>query len=221
MANISKQHIRENQEKIQKLFEKFVVLNKKMLQNNISAAELENLIFVPEKNLKSDKNIFLSSWIYLLSVIVMMLLSIFFSFVVKFPFLDVLVDNTLGIRCVVPNNYFIWEATRPVMDCSLCENITQVLDLYNCSKDEFSEFAYSSRPIVVRNAAQHWPAMKNFNFQFFKELFESVEGSYKSVEEECQFLTFKTEFLSLRDVFNMSERRIQNKQGEKPWYVGW
>lgn len=221
MANISKQHISENQEKIQKLFEKFVLLNKKILSNNISAVELEKLTFIHEKNLKSDKNGFLSSSVYSLSMGLIMLLSILFSFVVKFPILDVLVDHTLGIRCVVPNNYFIWEATRPVMDCSMCENVTSVLNLNNCSKDEFSEYAYSSRPIVIRNAANHWPAIKRFNFQFFKELFESVERSYESVDEECQLLTFKTEFLSLQDVFNMSDARIKNAKGEKPWYVGW
>lgn len=221
MANISKQHISENQEKIQKLFEKFVLLNKKMMDHKFNPAELEKLSFMHERSEKSDKNGFLFSSIYLLSMIVVILLTIFFSFLVKFPILDILVDNTLGIRCVIPNNYFIWEATRPVTDCSICENVTEVLSLQNISRENFAKFAYTSRPLVIRNAAAHWPAMKVFNFEFFKELFENIEGSYESVEEECQFLTFKTEFLSLKDVFNMSKKRLENAEGEKPWYVGW
>lgn len=221
MANISKRHISENEEKIQKLFEKFVLLNKKMIDNKFNPLDLEKLHFIRERNLKSDKSVFLSSSVYLLSMVVIILFTVFFSFIVKFPILDVLVDNTLGIRCVIPNNYFIWEATRPVTDCRMCENVTEVLSLRNISRDEFTEFAYTSRPLVVRNSAAHWPAMKVFNFNYFKKLFESVEGSYESVEEECQFLTFKTEFLSLKDVFNMSRGRLENAVGEKPWYIGW
>ncbi|EEB13286.1 conserved hypothetical protein [Pediculus humanus corporis] len=144
-----------------------------------------------------------------------------FSFIDERSVKNILVDNTLGIRCVIPNNYFIWEATRPVTDCSMCENVTEVLNLQNCSREQFAKYAYTSKPLVIRNAASHWPAMKIFNFKFFKELFENIEGSYQSVEDECQFLTFKTEFISLKEVFNMSKKRVENGKGEKPWYVGW
>lgn len=42
-----------------------------------------------------------------------------------------------------------------------------------------------------------------------------------SVHEDCQFLNFKSNFITLRDVFDMSEERVKFKAGEKPWYVGW
>lgn len=192
-----------------------------MVEHKFSLVELEKLSFDDGRSHKSDKNSFLSTSIYLLSVIAVVFVTLFFSFLVKFPILDVLVDNTLGIRCVIPNNYFIWEATRPVTDCSICENVTEVLNLHNVSRESFAEFAYTSRPLVIRNAAADWPAMKVFNFEFFKRLFENIDGSYESVEDECQFLTFKTEFLSLRDVFKMTPARVANGKGEKPWYVGW
>lgn len=44
----------------------------------------------------------------------------------------------LGIRCFVPNNYLIWEATRPVTDCSYCRNVRRPLILPNMTRDEFA-----------------------------------------------------------------------------------
>lgn len=132
-----------------------------------------------------------------------------------------LVEYAQGVRCVIPNNYFIWEATRPISDCQFCMNVTEAIILENVTREQFTPYAYSSRPIVIKGAFLHWPAMKYFDFEFFKELYESVEDSYRSVDEECQFLHFQSNFISLRDVFAMSEARIQGKPGEKSWYVGW
>lgn len=126
-----------------------------------------------------------------------------------------------GVRCLVPNNYFIWEATRPISDCNFCLNVTQPIVLPNVTREEFAPYAYSSKPIVIKKAFLHWPAMRHFDFYFFKELYESIEDSVKSVDEECQFLHFQSDFISLRDVFAMSEDRINHKPGEKSWYVGW
>lgn len=44
----------------------------------------------------------------------------------------------LGIRCFVPNNYLVWEATRPVTDCSYCRNVRRPLILPNMTRDEFA-----------------------------------------------------------------------------------
>jgi hypothetical protein len=75
--------------------------------------------------------------------------------------------------------------------------------------------------MLVKGAALHWPAMQTFTYPFLKEIYQNVEGAYESIEEECQILTFKTEFRSLQDVFAMPESRVLLKEGEKPWYVGW
>lgn len=93
--------------------------------------------------------------------------------------------------------------------------------LQNVTREEFAPYAYSSKPIVIKRAFLHWPAMKYFDFKFFKELYESVEDSVKSVDEECQFLHFQSNFISLRDVFAMRRERIERRPGEKSWYVGW
>lgn len=126
-----------------------------------------------------------------------------------------------GVRCIIPNNYFIWEATRPISNCQFCLNISEAIILENVTREEFTPYAYSSKPIVIKKAFLHWPAMRYFDFKFFKELYASVEDSYRSVDEECQFLHFQSNFISLRDVFAMSKERIEHKPGEKSWYVGW
>lgn len=48
-----------------------------------------------------------------------------------------LFDVVLGVRCFMPNNYLIWEATRPISDCSFCIGVQRPLILMNISRDEF------------------------------------------------------------------------------------
>ncbi|XP_052133031.1 uncharacterized protein LOC127752255 [Frankliniella occidentalis] len=136
-------------------------------------------------------------------------------------FSEDIVNTALGVRCVVPNNFLVWEATRPIADCNICRGITDVLQLHNVSRLEFEKYAYSYQPILVKGAAADWPAIRTFSYDYFKKLYESTEGAYESVEDECQLLTFKTEFLSLKDVFSMSRSRVLNLDGEQPWYIGW
>lgn len=143
------------------------------------------------------------------------------SFIYEYDFINSAIIYIQGVRCVIPNNYFVWEATRPISDCHFCENLTAPIILPNITKLEFKKYAYISKPLVVKKAFLHWPAMKYFDFTFFKKLYESIEDSYKSVDEECQFLHFKSDFISLRDVFAMEEARIKNYPGQKSWYVGW
>lgn len=150
---------------------------------------------------------------------------VFFIFIIVFVLLVIYKSNFLnlifGIRCVVPNNYFVWEATRPISDCNFCSNITEPIVLPNITRKQFEVYTYSSRPIIIRGAFLHWPAMKKFSWQYFKELYASIDESYKSVDEECQFLHFKSDFISILDVFLMSDSRVENLPGQKSWYVGW
>ncbi|KAG7295923.1 hypothetical protein JYU34_021013 [Plutella xylostella] len=147
-------------------------------------------------------------------------------FVVVFIFLLLtvssnVVDSFLSARCLFPSNYLIWEATRPLADCNYCINVTKPVVLRNITRREFAKYAYSSRPIIVKNAISHWRATKEFNFHLFKRLYEQTEGSYESLEDGCQFLNFKTDLYSLKEVFDMPEKRARNAAGEQPWYVGW
>ncbi|XP_015122534.1 uncharacterized protein LOC107044966 isoform X2 [Diachasma alloeum] len=133
---------------------------------------------------------------------------------------DDLVNYVYNSRCYIPNNYLVWEFTRPVSDCDFCRGIDSAIIIANDTKEEFEKFAYSSRPIIVKRAIEHWRAAEVFSLEFFRDLYERIEGSYESVEEECQFLHFKSNFSSLKEVFGMSEGRRQNREGGS-WYVGW
>ena len=86
------------------------------------------------------------------------------------------------------------------------------------SVDAFTDkYAYTSRPVVVRNAMKDWNASKVFDFSFFRHLYlERFPGSVDVLDEHCQFFNYKTEFRSLRELLTMSPKRF-----EEMWYVGW
>lgn len=128
-----------------------------------------------------------------------------------------LIKHLRGARCLVPNNYLLWEFTRPISDCDFCAGVEAPLILPNISRDEFKDYAYASRPIVIRGAAAHWSATKILNLKFFRQLYDKTDGAY---DEDCQFLHFKSNLNDLRQVLQMSDARAENRDGGT-WYVGW
>lgn len=57
--------------------------------------------------------------------------------VIGMPLAKCLIEHTLGIRCFVPNNYLVWEATRPISDCRFCAGITGPRILPNITSEQF------------------------------------------------------------------------------------
>lgn len=223
MATATKHERLGNKIRTAYLFDRFVILNKNVLKKGVMLCELKRMCkSVRTKKSGSDirmKQGILNKLGYVsLLTLVFTLLSCIF---VRLPLLDGMMKGALGIRCFIPNNYFVWEATRPIADCNICRGVNEVLVLPNITRDEFLTYAYSYKPILVKGAAKHWPAAKSFTFGFFKSMFDNITGSYESTEEDCQFLTFKTDFLSLRDVFSMSQSRVDLEEGENSWYIGW
>lgn len=53
------------------------------------------------------------------------------------PLVKKLFEHILGIRCFVPNNYLVWEATRPKSDCSFCMGYERPVILPNMTRQEF------------------------------------------------------------------------------------
>ncbi|XP_015593936.1 uncharacterized protein LOC107267143 [Cephus cinctus] len=198
----------------------FLVLNEEYLGQGGELSTLRSISVTSTK--KTHENIaYISHFIYSKKILAALLLvPIFYGVLGKDSLYEFIQRYAQGTRCLVPNNYLTWEFTRPVSNCDFCRGVDSALYLRNISKEEFSRYAYSSRPMVVQGAASHWPAKRVFSLHFFKNLYESIEGAYESVEEECQFLHFKSDFANLREVFAMSERRAINL-GEDPWYVGW
>lgn len=192
-----------------KVKENFLYLNNEFLKAGININELQEVTINNRSN--SAFNI-----ICITAVII-----VIFCILYEYGVFEIILKHALGIRCIIPNNYFVWEATRPISDCQFCLNVTEPIILPNITQDEFSEYMYSSKPIVIKKAVLHWPALSVFSFKFFQNLYNSIKDAYTSVDEECQFLHFRSNFISLRDVFAMTEARINNEPGQISWYVGW
>ncbi|XP_075225290.1 uncharacterized protein LOC142326589 [Lycorma delicatula] len=211
-----------NEIKSELLFKRFLLINEKALNSNLSLDQLREIYDKKCLHRLRLGNLCVDChWRLGFKCLALLIIISLFAIITKLPLLDGMVKNALGIKCVIPNNYFVWEATRPVTDCSICRGINGVIVLPNITRQEFHKYAYSSKPIIVKGAASHWPAVKLFSFNYFKNIFDNVDGAYEAVEEDCQFLTFKTNFLSLRDVFQMPRNRVLNVKGESPWYIGW
>lgn len=82
-------------------------------------------------------------------------------------------------------------------------------------------YAYSSAPIIIKNAVSHWPAVTLLNYTYLKDLYLRTPGALDSVHEDCQFLHFKSNFMSLHQVFEMPRERAEMVAGQQPWYIGW
>lgn len=195
--------------------EAFASLTESFLEQGIS---LEDLKSVSVKNV-SHKRSLVFQYVCSKKVLLALFVPIFCSVLFKYLHINI-IKSIRGTRCLIPNNYLIWEFTRPVSNCDYCRGVTAALILPNLTKEEFQRYAYSSRPMIIKNAAGDWPASKVFSWEFFKDLYEHIDGAYDSVEE-CQFLHFKSNFTSLRDVFAMSEERAMQHDKKDPWYVGW
>lgn len=145
------------------------------------------------------------------------LLGIMFFIMVATPVFYETISFLLGVRCFLPNNYLVWEATRPISDCEFCKGVKAPLILANLTMEEFAPHAYSSLPIIVKKAVAHWPAQKHLNYSYIKDLYESFPDS---MESDCQFQHFNSDLKSLKDVWAMSEERSNLSHGA-PWFVGW
>eukprot|EP00118_Oscarella_pearsei_P005349 m.24540 g.24540 ORF g.24540 m.24540 type:complete len:331 (+) comp28638_c0_seq3:15-1007(+) len=136
------------------------------------------------------------------------------------------VNITLGLelskqQCLLDNFEGISDTMRPYVNCDVCRNITAIEAVYNITQEEFmSRFAYTSRPVLIKNATTGWTAHKTFSFDFFKELYPPESPVLENTERDCQFFPYRTSFENLGQVFNISEERRSGTEGE-PWYIGW
>ena len=124
--------------------------------------------------------------------------------------------------CIIENNFFIMEMSRPLAPCNMCKNLIQVPKYNLIDKDEFlTKHAYTGRPAIISGATANWTAMNSFSFWFFRDLYRKYPGSFDKIEDECQFFPYNTDFTSLEEAFNMSDDQAAFKEGEAGWYIGW
>ncbi|XP_046620673.1 uncharacterized protein LOC124305371 [Neodiprion virginianus] len=142
----------------------------------------------------------------------------FFAAVLTMLFIRYAKDDLMPTRrekCIIDMPSSVHQVFRPPQDCSMCLGIQQVDKVTKIDPALFElRYAYSGQPVVVTDATTNWTAPKVFSFAFFKSLYEGQEA-------DCQFFPYKTEFKSLREVFNMSTSRALQLAGTKPWYIGW
>lgn len=56
------------------------------------------------------------------------------------------------------------------------------------------------------------------NYTYLKDLYHRHRDDLQNFQDECQFLNFKSNFLTLEHFFEMSEERAET--GQPSWYVG-
>ncbi|ELT90614.1 hypothetical protein CAPTEDRAFT_101331 [Capitella teleta] len=186
---------------------------------------LEDHIRRPEikSNKSTDENHNVTALIILYTVLAI-LCAVFggYLFGPRFIESNQIVDYVETIDCLIGNNEYLMEVSRPIFDCDVCRHLKTFPIVNNITEEEFSDkYAYSAVPVLVKNAVKDWSAMETFSYDYFKEIYTKDPGIIRSVEEECQFFPYSTEFRSLGELFQMQDARAQYESGEKPWYVGW
>lgn len=127
-------------------------------------------------------------------------------------------------RCLISNNLLVMELARPAVSCDMCKGIDHVptVDGDTFTKEQFlRDFAYTGVPLLVKGGAKNWTALSTFNFEYLRDLYESTEGALESIDTDCQFFPYKSEFDSMAEVFEMSEEQSKFEKGQQEWYVGW
>jgi len=198
----------------------FLELNEKYIQQGATISDLKSIAITTAENVENHNSAIQRT--YPKKILVILFMPFLYGIFNKhFNIYMNVIKTFQESRCLLPNNYLVWEFTRPISNCDYCRDVEAPLILLNLTKEEFRVYSYLSRPMIVKNAARDWPARKKFTLEFFRNLYERTEGAYESVEEECQFLSFKSNFANLREAFAMSERRALHREGEDPWYIGW
>lgn len=167
----------------------------------------------------------------LLVIVLVMYASIFLVIVLDWPIsrqsiAQTWMDFTEGDLdydlCMIEMPEFVADVFRPPVDCEYCKGLTEVKTVYNISQDEFEElYAYTGVPVVIGDGTFNWTAPEYFSFEFFKEIYKDGSQALENQERKCQFFPYKTSFMSLSEVLNMSPQRAKMEDGSEPWYIGW
>ena len=194
---------------------------KDLLQQHMRRPELHPNL--PKRLTTKKKGALTSKWLCFI-IIPILLATVLGSHILGFGFLEKLglIDLLHDSECLVENNIFSMEITRPRFDCSACAGLKEFPVVKDLSKDEFLEkYAYTTVPVLIKDATRNWTAMETFSFEYFQKIYTQNRETLLSVEEECQFFAYNTEFDTLEQVLAMPRSRASYKDGEKPWYVGW
>ncbi|XP_068157322.1 uncharacterized protein [Drosophila tropicalis] len=129
-------------------------------------------------------------------------------------------EELQGQRCALTLPRSLRYALRPPENCEFCAKIRNVPRLTGISQREFeTKYAYTGAPVIVSDATQNWTAISLFNYWYFRDVY--AKAKRKQRIRDCQFLPYKTGFRDIYEALDMSEERVDLKEGELPWYFGW
>lgn len=131
-----------------------------------------------------------------------------------------LLQNHAGdyAQCIIDMPVDSRSLFRPPVDCAICRDISQVDVVDHISPADFTAlYAYSGRPLVVKDALSEWDAPGAFSYAFFQRLYavDKIAGRWRAAQR-CQFFPYRTGFRNLEQALSMSHNRTQ-----QPWYFGW
>ena len=164
-----------------------------------------------------------------------MLIALLTGFLVGGPWLGAVTDLVFGYRWNFVDRCIIEDADdkgngvdycRLPVNCEICQNVDKIDDVHvsNITIEEFEErYAYSNRPLVVRNASLRWRAMKDLDYAWLRKVHLKHDDVLDNEDESCWFNQYQTkEFRNLRSMFRLlGDGEAPVLKSGKPWYVGW
>ena len=122
--------------------------------------------------------------------------------------------------CLVPRIVPYGEVMLPVADCGICSNLSKVPVVENVTVASFlNEYAYSSRPVLMKGAAKNWPATQLFSYEYFRQLYSQNPEAILRDSDDGQFFAYSSNVRSLDEFMSMSSERASMKT--ETWYIGW
>lgn len=131
-----------------------------------------------------------------------------------------LYNLVIGSPCLVAEVSPFGEAVTPVIDCNICEGVTEAPRLTNLTQDDFiRNYAYTSRPLLVVGAVLDWPAIEVFSYDYFKSLYLKSPESLEEDSNSGQFFAYSSNIKDLKELFSLPSD-VATMESEK-WYIGW
>ena len=125
-----------------------------------------------------------------------------------------------GSVCLLRELSPFGEAVTPMVDCAICEGVTEAPRLFNLSQDDFiRNYAYTSKPILVVGAVSNWSALDVVSYDYFKSIYMDSLDSLEVDHDSGQFFAYGSNIRDLKDLFSLPSD-VATMKTEK-WYIGW
>ncbi len=131
-----------------------------------------------------------------------------------------LIEMIKGSPCLLVELSPFGEAVTPIVNCKMCEGVTEAPRLTNLSEDHFiRNYAYTSKPLLVVGAVSNWSALNVFSYEFFKSLYHRLPESLSEDNDKGQFFSYGSNIRDLKNLFSLPSEMAAMKS--EKWYIGW